>query len=449
MQIKRSYFSSIHDWCPTCSELTIPVINEAGQHVPMGIGDEILSGHLLVVGGPGTGKTNFILQLARECRRKYPDARFVFLDVKGDFLPLYQDSDMLCSFYPRQGEYTYFKWNVISQCLMSEHPEDELKEIVAKWFKEKIEQSGGNRFFPEAAKQIAEAYFLTVLRRARPGFVPTHQEIFHQLRRMNIDQMRARLGLEDDLAGALFNIAGTGGSALSNQAAGVMAEFNQFISSFFVGMLAGDGYDTIDGFLNGLGGRALFLEYDMKREETANILFRTLLDILIKNKLSTESERGKVFLFLDEFPTLKGDYSILNCLHVGREHGMSVIGGVQSKEQIYSICPGQSMEHTGNSIIGAFSSMVAFHPNDAQTTSYIQEKIGEDNITYMQFGLSRYEAPHMVMQREPLVSSRDINSLRLGEAYVKMREYNHQKVKFEVFNGGRKHDWKRTCNNYQ
>lgn len=435
MHFRSSNFSTITEWHPANSELTIPVLNEFGQLEKMGFGDEILSGHVIVLGGPGTGKTNFMLQLASECRKKYPDARFVFLDVKGDFLPLYQTSDMLCSFYPRQGEYTYFKWNAISECLMSEHPEDELKEIVAKWFKEKIEQSGGNRFFPEAAKQIAEGYFLTVLRRARPGFVPTHKEISHQLRRMSIDQMRTRLGLEEDLAGALSNIASTGGSSMSNQAVGVMAEFNQFVSSFFVGMLADDGYDTIDSFLNGPGGKALFLEYDMKREETANILFRTLLDILIKNKLSPEADRGKVFLFLDEFPTLKGDYSILNCLHVGREHGMRVVGGLQTKEQIYGICPGQSMEHTGNSILGAFSTMVAFHPNDAQTTSYIQEKIGEDNITYMQFGLSRYEAPHMVMQREPLVSSREINALRLGEAYVKMREYNHQKIKFQVFNG--------------
>ena len=434
MQFRSSNFSTITEWHPANSEITIPVLNEFGQQEKMGFGDEILSGHVIVLGGPGTGKTNFMLQLASECRRKYPDARFVFLDVKGDFLPLYQASDMLCSFYPRQGEYTYFKWNVISECLMSEHPEDELKEIVAKWFKEKIEQSGGNRFFPEAAKQIAEGYFLTVLQRSRPGFVPTHKEISHQLRRMSIDQMRTRLGLEEDLAGALSNIASTGSSSTSNQAAGVMAEFNQFVSSFFVGMLDDDGYDTIDGFLNGPGGRALFLEYDMKREETANILFRMLLDIMIKNKLSPEADRGKVFLFLDEFPTLKGDYSVLNCLHVGREHGMRVVGGLQTKEQIYSICPGQSTEHTGNSILGAFSTMVAFHPNDAQTTSYIQEKIGEDNITYMQFGLSRYEAPHVVMQREPLVSSREINALRLGEAYVKMREYNHQKVKFQVYN---------------
>lgn len=433
MHCKSTTYTSTKGWYPTNSELTIPVFNEAGQEADMGFGEEILSGHVIVLGGPGTGKTNFLLQLARECRKTYPEAKFVFLDIKGDFLSLYQASDKLCSFYSQQGEYNYFKWNILSECLASEHPEDELREIVKKLFKEKIENSGGNRFFPEAAQQILEGYLLTALRGVRPGFVPTHKEMAHQLRRMNVEQMRTRLEREEDLAGALSNIASTGGGSLSNQAAGVMAEFHHFVSSFFVGMLSDEGYDTMDSFLNGPGGRALFLEYDMKREETSNILYRILLDILIKNKLSPQAKRDKIFLFLDEFPTLKGDYSILKGLHVGREPGLRIIAGLQTKEQVYDICSGQSAEHTGNTILGAFSTMVAFHPNDAPTTSYIQEKIGEDNITYMQFGLSRYEAPHMVLKLEPLVTSREINALGLGEAYVKMREYNHQKVKFKVF----------------
>lgn len=433
MQVRSSNFTTIKEWHPTISELSIPVLNSAGQVENMGFGDEILSGHVVTIGGPGTGKTTFLLHLARECRRVYPDAKFVFLDPKGDFLPLYQRGDKLCSFYPRQGTYDYFKWNIVSECLKSAYPEDELKEITAKLFKEKIEHSGSNQFFPMAASQIFEGYFLTILRRCRNGFVPTHKEISHQLRRMSIEQMRTRLGLEEDLAGVLSNIATTGSSGMSNQAAGVMAEFNQFISSFFVGMLADDGHDTVVDFINGNGGNALFLEYDLKREESANILFRLILDILIQNKLSAEADRRKVFLFLDEFPII-GEYGILNCLHVGRENGMRVVAALQSKEQVYNICPGQAMEHSGNAILGGFSTLVAFHPNDAQTTSYIQEKIGEDNITYMQFGLSRYDSPHMVIQREPLVSSREINALRLGEAYIKMREYNHQKIKFKVFN---------------
>ena len=159
MQYRNSNFSTITEWHPASSELTIPVLNEFGQQEKMGFGDEILSGHVIVLGGPGTGKTNFMLQLASECRKKYPDARFVFLDVKGDFLPLYQASDMLCSFYPRQGEYTYFKWNAISECLMSEHPEDELKEIVAKWFKKKLSKVEEIVSFPKQLNRLLKDIF--------------------------------------------------------------------------------------------------------------------------------------------------------------------------------------------------------------------------------------------------------------------------------------------------
>lgn len=51
----------------------------------------------------------------------------------------------------------------------------------------------------------------------------------------------------------------------------------------------------------------------------------------------------------------------------------------------------------------------------------------------LSLGLSRYDSPHQILQREPLVSSRDINALRLGEAFIKMREYDYQKVRFRKF----------------
>ena len=89
--------------------------------------------------------------------------------------------------------------------------------------------------------------------------------------------MRTRLEMDTDLQGALTNIVQSGNMPISNQAAGVMAEFNQFISSFFIGMMAEDGVDTVHDFLNAPDGSALFLEYDMKREESANILFRVIM----------------------------------------------------------------------------------------------------------------------------------------------------------------------------
>lgn len=422
--------NELREWHSPETDITIPVVFDNNVTRNMTFGDDILRGHIMVVGGPRTGKTNFLLQLATECRKAYPDALFVFKDVKGDFLPLYRGGDKLCSFYPIPGEYEYFKPNLIKECMQTDHAEDESREIAAKLFKERVNNSGGNRFFPRAAQQIFEAYFATVLRRCNGTRYPTHKEISRQLRRMSIDDMRTRLSMENDLQGALTNIIHSGNTPISNQAAGVMAEFNQFISSFFVGMMADDGLDTVNDFLNGPNGAALFLEYDMKREESANILFRLILSLLIQNKLSPTSDSRKVFLFLDEFPILKGDYGILNALHVGAGNGLRIIGALQSKEQVYSICEGRDIEHVGNSILGGFSTLVGFHPNDEQTVSFIQHRIGEDNVGYLGFGLSRYDTPHQIFQREPFVSSRDINALSLGEAFIKMREYDYQKVRF-------------------
>lgn len=428
--------SELREWHSPKTDISIPVLCEDGRPGAVTFGDDILRGHVLVVGGPRTGKTNFLLQLAMECRRAYPDALFVFKDVKADFLPLYKRRDKLCSFYPIPGTYDYFKLNLIKECMQTEHAEDEAREIAAKLFKERVNNSGGNRFFPRAAQQIFDAYFTTVIRRCDGIHYPTHKDISRQLRRMTIEDMRTRLSMYNDMQGALTNIVPSGNAQVSNQAAGVMAEFNQFISSFFTGMMADDGFDTVHDFLEGPGGTALFLEYDMKREESANTLFRLILSLIIQNKLSQTANKRKVFLFLDEFPILKGDYGILNALHVGAGNGLRVIGALQSKEQVYSICEGRDVEHVGNAILGGFSTLVAFHPNDEQTVSFVQHRIGEDNVGYLSFGLSRYDNPHQLLQREPLVSSREISGLALGEAYVKLREYDYQKFKFRKFEGG-------------
>lgn len=425
--------SELQNWHSAEADICIPVLCSDGTERKMTFGDDVLRGHMLAVGGPRTGKTNFLLQLARKCRMAYPDALFVFLDVKRDFLPLYRAGDKLCSFYPLPGEYTYFKLNLVKECLQTEHGEDEAREISLKLFKERIQNSGGNRFFPRAAQQIYEGYFTTVIRRCDGIHIPTHKEIARHLRRMDIDAMRTRLEMEPDLQGILSNIARSGTSNVSNMAAGVMAEFNQFIASFFIGMMADDGMDTVHDFLGGPGGAALFLEYDLKREESANILIRLILELIIQNKLAASSDRRKVFLFLDEFPALKGDYGIRNALHVGAENGLRVVGAMQTKEQVYSICEGQDMEHTGNTILGGFSTLIAFYPNDEETVKFIQDRVGSDQVSYIGMGLSRYEPPHMVMQQEPLINSREINSLRLGEAIVKMREYDYQKVRFREF----------------
>ena len=72
---------------PAASGLSIPCRDASDHPMELGLGDEILAGHLLLTGGTGTGKTCLLKTLSDRCRNIFPDANFVFLDPKGDFWP--------------------------------------------------------------------------------------------------------------------------------------------------------------------------------------------------------------------------------------------------------------------------------------------------------------------------------------------------------------------------
>ena len=84
---------------PPRSELTLPCRDARGSPLRLGLGDEIWQGHILVTGGTGSGKTTVIRQLLARCRDIWPDASFIVLDVKGDYIPYSRPGDKVFSFY--------------------------------------------------------------------------------------------------------------------------------------------------------------------------------------------------------------------------------------------------------------------------------------------------------------------------------------------------------------
>lgn len=116
---------------PPRSELTLLCRDARGSPLRLGLGDEIWQGHILVTGGTGSGKTTVIRQLLARCRDVYPDASFLVLDVKGDYVPYRRPGDKVFSFY---GGEDAFRWNILEEARASPHPEDELDEMVSVLF---------------------------------------------------------------------------------------------------------------------------------------------------------------------------------------------------------------------------------------------------------------------------------------------------------------------------
>ncbi len=292
---------------PAASELSIPCRDAAGRPMKLGLGDEILAGHLLLTGGTGTGKTCFLKALSERCRSAFPDANFVFLDPKGDFWPARRCGDQRVTFDPGED---VFQWNILDEALAAARPEEELDEIIQKLFAPMIQSAGANRFFIQAASQVFYGYLLTALRRCRGGSVPTHRELAAWLSQSTLARLRDRLAMETDLAGIRTCLEG-------REAAAVAAELHQFAHTFFC--TPGEGHETIAGFL-ARRGQALFLEYDAARAESSKPLLRLLLDRAISAILSSRWDSHRVFFFLDEASVLT-DYGLERLLNIGRSRG--------------------------------------------------------------------------------------------------------------------------------
>ena len=211
---------------PPRSELTLPCRDARGSPLRLGLGDEIWQGHILVTGGTGSGKTTVIRQLLARCRDIWPEASFIVLDVKGDYIPYRRPGDKVFSFYG-SGE-DAFRWNILEEARASPHPEDELDEMVSVLFASRVNTAGQNRFFVDAARQIFYGYLLVALRQCRPGRpAPTHAEMASWLKKCTLEQMQDRLNFEKDELGGVTSLL------KGREAASILSEVHLFAHDFF------------------------------------------------------------------------------------------------------------------------------------------------------------------------------------------------------------------------
>lgn len=407
---------------PPRSELTLLCRDARGSPLRLGLGDEIWQGHILVTGGTGSGKTTVIRQLLARCRDIWPEASFIVLDVKGDYIPYRRPGDKVFSFYGSGGD--AFRWNILEEARASPHTEDELDEMASVLFASRVNSAGQNRFFVDGARQVFYGYLLVALRQCRPGRpAPTHAEMAKWLKKCTLEQMQDRLMLEEDeLSGIVSLLKG-------REAASILSEVHLFAHDFFRGV--GDGSDSVAEFLTH-PGRALYLQYDASRSESGRLGCSILLNRAIAQLLSKNWCRRRVFFILDEAATLPADYGLEKLLALGRDRGARVLGVFQNQDQVEAMFAGRpSMQSDANNVLSQFSSVMAFHPNSERDVEFARERLGKTDMTTVTFGLSRYEPPHVAAMQDCPVTPRQLMALKAGEAYVRLRDYAPAKVYFE------------------
>ena len=382
--------------------------------------------NLLLIGSAGSGKTTIINQAFRQLRdpaADNPKDRYfaIVFDTKADYVA---HRDFL-----RPGDYiignsSKFRrrsaaWNIFAEVLADgEDPEDyeaNAREIASILFEGR--GSTTQPFFANAARDLFAYSIIYFIRRYKDkggawlGNL-NNQALCSFLHNYKAEQLGEMFGIYKDMR-FLQSYFGNG---TSNQALGVFAELYSMLSDCFQGIF--DRPSTLEnGFsirkaVRQKGNHALFIEYDMALGHILTPMYRLLVDLALKEALSTQTTPGRTYLVLDELKLLPKLTHLQDALNYGRSRHVAVLGGIQTVDQLYSIYG----DHLAQEILEGFGSLFALKTTDHASREYIAKRFGP-NVT----GYRYYSASHAPVDRERegyVVEHHHQQALQCGQAVV-------------------------------
>jgi len=391
-------------------------------HVPLS--DDLLSKHMLFLGGIGMGKTNGIFQVTHQLRQcmNSDDVMLIF-DTKGDFYnTFYQEGDIVISNDDKAtGPDGVDYWNIFNEINAGDSVEEEIIEIARALFYERSKQSS-QPFFPNAARDIFTGLML--------HFSRGDEEIDNAKLRNFLDQspvaeIRAILQQHEDLKAMVNYIA----DDRSPQTQGVISELQQHIREIFIGNFRKKGSLSMRKSIRAKGGRIIFIEYDLGIGGMLTPIYRLLIDMAIKEALSRRKSEGNVWFIIDEFRLIPNLQHMDDGVNFGRSLGAKFIIGVQNVEQVFHAY-GESQAH---SILSGFLTTVAFHVNDATTRQFIQGLFGCNRKKEVYMAAVQSRGIVEQVRDANVVEDWEITNMRVGEANIGMPGFEPFKFRFDEF----------------
>ena len=403
-----------------------------------GISLDMLSKHILLVGGTGCGKTTLFYHFVRQLKQnlKPKDVMLIF-DSKGDFLEKFHYSgDIVIGNSPQYRKISEC-WNIYNEAIADGMDKDSvfqnMQEISKSLFARLIEKNSSNPFFPMAASDLFASIVISMI---RSGAKPNNYDIKSILESSSIEDLRKMLGSHSDLASVASYIGGKAGS----QAQGVLSEMYSVTRDVFMGVFGESGDFSMRQFIRNRGGKTAFIEYDLAIGDILSPVYTLLFDLALKEALGrtpkpgSDHDQGNVYLIADELKLLPNLRHLEDGINFGRSLGVKILAGLQSINQLNA---NYDNENKAKNAVSGFSSVIAFRQNDTETREYISHLMGKNMIfeTFQEAdGKSHYE------KREGFtVEDWDLVDLDVGDAVVKLPSTKPFLFHFDDYNskGGR------------
>ena len=386
--------------------------NAQGEPMRIPVGEQMLSRHLLLLGGIGTGKSNAFHFLIRNVRSSLTDRDVVIIfDTKGDFYrEFYQPGDVVISNDSRaSGGSGPDYWNLFGEISIDDRIEENILEIAKSFFSEKLAHTT-QPFFPNAAKDLFGALLLHMVRSDQFKEVRNNQALRAAFDTFSVSAMKKILQSHQDLKAMTSYVE----DEKSGQTLGVVAELQQMVREIFVGNFRKKGSLSMRQLVRQKGGRGIFVEYDLGIGAMLTPVYRLLIDLAVKEALCRTSNEGSVYFFIDEFRLLPHLEHIDDGVNFGRSLGAKFFVGIQNIDQI-AAAYGQDMAH---SILSGFGTTLAFRVNDAGSREYIKGLFGRNIKLQTYLSAVQNRGVSEQIREGFVVEDEDITNLPVGQAII-------------------------------
>ena len=396
--------------------------NGTGAQDSFVLNEKLLSQHLLLVGGIGSGKTNTFNHIMNSISPQLgPQDVMIVFDTKGDFYKeFYRPGDIVISNDNTAcGAVGVDYWNIINEVEDDEHLEENVMEIANALFAERL-KSGNDPFFPNAAKDIVTAalYHFVKVRGSIKSNNKMLSDFFKSVSQNDLLDLLSRYPQYEAMKSYIPLKA-------QEQALGVMAEIQQVMRSVLVGNFAKPGTLSIRNLVRKKGGKRIFIEYDIGVGSMLSPIYTLLFDLAIKEALCRKKSAGNVFFAVDEFKLLPNLKHIDDAVNFGRSLGIKFMIGIQNTDQIIEAYN----ENMAMNIFSGFLNQFAFKVNDFSTRKYIKERAG----TNRKKTVYKTTAVHESIEAANVIEDWDVSNLLLGQAVVSLNNSEPFVFRFEEY----------------
>lgn len=392
----------------------------------------VLQKHILVIGATGTGKTNGIFQLVKEIKSKMTEKdTMIIFDTKGDYLKEFYEEkrgDVAIS-VGKEGKYNYETWNLFEDVKFDSEftQKTTIFEIISTLFDDAIRKSQ-NPFFPQAARDIAVAITLNLLRERENM---SNEDLRKVIFEGGLPKIMEILKKYPDTVWANEYVS-VGGP----QAQGVYGELVGTLYPILNGPFGEKGTFSIRNFVRQPKKRAVFFVFGINTSKALTPAYKIMYDLAIKEVLTRKAKGGgRTFFVIDEFSLLPNLNYIENGLNFGRGLGARFIISTQNVNQVIDAYN----QFRGMSILSGFGTVIAFKLFDKPSRDFVSQRYGRHIKNIKVRDSSEYEGSERKNYVEGnVIEDWHISGLKSWEAIICLPRLNPGKFTFAEYKSRRK-----------